>query len=510
MTGKLILITTLVISCTVVGRAQYQPEPGGSVPIYRVTVVDRTVSAVDYQYRNGPTQIDFRGTVLLPHAKGDAIVESKAGRIEIDAHFDRLLAPTRFGPEYLTYVLWAITPEGHAKNLGEVLPGSSDKAKLRVTTDLQAFGLIVTAEPYSAVRQPSDVVVMENQIRPDTSGRTEPIQAKYELLPRGQYTYNVPEGLSAAEASAPKLSWDQYQSVVELYQAQNAVQIAQSVGADSYAPDTLGKAAELLRQAQDAQARKAGMTTVVTLARQASQTAEDARILAMQRKQNDELASARDQAAKSDALRAQAEAAAQTAQTQAAAEHALLEQERAAKHEAEAEAAAAASAAPPPPPPQPVVMTQPATSFDNPQKKAVRVRLLEQFNVALPGRDTPRGIVLTLPDAYFQETRVNPAVYERLARVAAIISANPGLTVEIDGHERFSTDRAEAVRDLLVRDGVPVGATFARGMGDARPLVSNATAAGREENHRVEIIISGSPIGDMPYWARSYSVAPQQ
>src|SRR5580700_786965 len=244
MTSKLLLTTALGFFCTFLATGQNQP----TVPIYRVTVVDRTVSAVDYQYRNGPTNIDFRGTILLPQAKGGAIVESKAGRTEIDAHFDRLQAPTRYGREYLTYVLWAITPDGHAKNLGEILAGGSDKAHLQVTTDFQAFGLIVTAEPYSAVRQPSDVVVLENVPRPDTIGGTEPIQAKYELLPRGHYTYNVQEGMAAAEANAVRLSPSQYQSVVELYEAQNAVQIAQSAEAGRYAPDTLAKAQNQLGQ----------------------------------------------------------------------------------------------------------------------------------------------------------------------------------------------------------------------------------------------------------------------
>ena len=171
-------IVAFAIAITGSVWCQTQDGPGQNVPLYRVTVIERTVKAVNYQYRSGPTQIDFRGTVLLPEAKGDATVESKAGRTEIDARFERVLAPARYGREYLTYVLWAITPEGHAKNLGEVLAGSSDKAKLHVTTDLQAFGLIVTAEPYAAVRQPSDVVVMENQIRPDTVGKIEPIHAK--------------------------------------------------------------------------------------------------------------------------------------------------------------------------------------------------------------------------------------------------------------------------------------------------------------------------------------------
>jgi outer membrane protein OmpA-like peptidoglycan-associated protein len=510
MTSKLFLVAVLGIFYTF-AQAQEPPERSASVPIYRVTVVDRTVSAVDYQYRNGPTNIDFRGTVLLPMSKGGAIVESKAGHAEIDAHFDHLLAPTRFGREYLTYVLWAITPDGHAKNLGEILAGSSDKAKLQVTTELQAFGMIVTAEPYAAVRQPSDVVVLENQPRPDTIGSREPIQAKYELLPRGHYTYNVPDSLVAAEANTARLSADRYQSVVEVYEARNAVQIAQSAEAGRYAPDTLGKAQNLLSQAQDALDRKGGMTMVVTLARKAAQTAEDARILAIQRKQGDELAQAKEQAARAEAMRLQAEAAAQTAQTQAAAEHALLEQERAARQQAQAEAqaTAAASAAAVQQATQPVIQPQPATNIiEEPRKKELRRQLLEQFNTSLSTRDTPRGLTLTLPESDFQGARVSPAVYERLARVAAVLRTHPDLTVEVDGHETLSFERAHAVRDALIQDGLPAGAVIARGLGDARPLTSNATAAGREQNCRVEIVISGNPIGDMPYWARSYTLAP--
>src|SRR5882724_3299306 len=189
-----------------------------SVPIYQVTVTERTVKAVNYEYRRGPTRVDFRGTILLPDAKGDAIVESKAGRTEVSVKFDHVLAPSRYGAEYLTYVLWAITPEGHPRNLGELMPGSSDHARLHVTTDLQAFGLLVTAEPYSAVRQPSDVVVMENEVRPETVGRVEQIQAKYELLPRGEYTYNVPSDLQAAVAQGERLPMDRYEALLELYQ----------------------------------------------------------------------------------------------------------------------------------------------------------------------------------------------------------------------------------------------------------------------------------------------------
>jgi flagellar motor protein MotB len=508
MKGNVIAISGLVAFCTVGVRAQNEPEKTASVPLYRVTVIDRTVSAVDYQYLNGPTKIDFRGTVLLPKAKGEATVESKKGRTEIEAKFDRLAAPTRFGPEYLTYVLWAITPEGHAKNLGEILPGSSDKAKLRVTTDLQAFGLVVTAEPYSAVRLPSNVVVLENHIRPDTTGKVEPIQAKYELLPRGHYTYTVPINSQQAEGNGPMLSMDQYQSVVELYQAQNAIQIAQSAGADQYAPDTFRKAEDLLRQAQDAQARKAGMTTIVTTARQAAQTAEDARILAIQRKQQDELAKTKDELAKAQAQKMQAEAAAQTAKTQAAADRALLERDRAERQRAESEVNLAAAA--PAPAPEPATPPQPLPGADSQQRSALRMRLFEQLNSVLPSRDTPRGLVVVIPDADFQGRNPRAGVNDNLARIAAIIKAHPGLIVEVGGYELFASDRANAVRELLVRDGVPANAVVARDFGDERPIATGTTASGREQNRRVEITIAGNSIGDLPYWAKTYSLVPPQ
>ena len=497
MMRRAALITTSVFLGTIAASAQ-------SMPMYRVTVVDRTVSAIDYQYRNGPTPIDFRGTVLLPEAKGAAIVESKAGRIEIDAHFDHLLPPVRYGREYLTYVLWAISPEGHAKNLGELLPGSSNKAHLVVTTDLQAFGMIVTAEPYSAVRLPSDVVVMENMVRPDTIGRTEPIQAKYELLPRGHYTYQVPETPEAAGLAGPSVSMSQYQELVEIYQAQNAVQIAGAAGAGEFAAGTFAKAQDLLQAARNAQASKAGMSNVVTLARQAAQTAEDARTIAIQRKQQTELAQAQEQVARAEAAKAQAEAAAQTAQAQAAASQALLEQERAARRRAEDEAAAAAAAPPPPPATPTVVQVQPPPAGPNP-KTAFRVRLLQQFGEIMPAMDTPRGIVLTIPDSGFREATLNPGVYAELSRVAGILAANPGLTVEVDGNARLSGERSEAVRDMLVRDGLPPTTVVARDLGDSRPIGPNA-----EQNRRVEITITGAAIGDMPFWAKSYTLVPQK
>lgn len=276
----------LVLGC---GAALAQTGAEG-VPLYRVTVVGRTAKAINYLHRGGPTKLDFKGTVLLTEGRGEATVESKQGAVQVDAKFERLEPPTRFGPEYLTYVLWAITPEGRAVNLGEVVAGHSNKGRLKTAAELQAFALVLTAEPYFAVTRPSDVVVMENVIRPDTVGRIEEIEAKYELLPRGHYTFDrekvVPTG-------GPKVSLDQYEALLELYQARNAVQIARAASADRYAGPTYRRAEQLLKQAEDAYAGRTGAKTVVMNARQAAQTAEDARLIAVRRQDEEREAAAR-------------------------------------------------------------------------------------------------------------------------------------------------------------------------------------------------------------------------
>lgn len=276
----------LALGC---GVAQAQSGADG-VPLYRVTVVGRTAKAVNYLHRGGPTKLDFKGTVLLTEGRGEATVESKQGATQIDAKFERLEPPTRFGREYLTYVLWAITPEGRAVNLGEVVGDHSNKARLKTAAELQAFALLLTAEPYFAVTQPSDVVVMENVVRPDTAGRIEEIDAKYELLPRGHYTFDRER---VAVTGGPKVSLDQYEALLELYQARNAVQIAKAAGADRHAGATYRKAEQLLSRAEDSHAGRTGAKTVVMNARQAAQTAEDARLIAVRRQDEEREAAAR-------------------------------------------------------------------------------------------------------------------------------------------------------------------------------------------------------------------------
>jgi outer membrane protein OmpA-like peptidoglycan-associated protein len=512
-----IVVNTMIMMLCALPAVCQRTDRG--VPIYSVTVIERTVKAINYQYRSGPTMIDFRGTVLMPKAKGEAIVESKRGRTEIDAKLDNIEDPQRFGREYLTYVLWAISPEGRPHNLGEVMANGSDKARLRITTDLQAFGLIVTAEPYSAVRHPSNVVVAENMVRGDTVGKIEEIEAKYELMPRGHYTWDPHENL-AWKANAPKVSMSEYEALTELYQAENAVGIARAAEAEQYAPNTFAKAQQLLEEARRLQGSRAGKSLVVQNAREAAQTAEDARVIAERRQQDEKLTRAQADVSMAQQAKLQADAEALRAQSQADAAREQAEAERAARQRAEAAKAAAedravraeaeAQAT------RARVVVQSSKPLQNPvdvQKTGFRMRLLEQLNGVAITRDTPRGLVVTIPDAEFNGQDLRGVATGQIARVAAIVAAHPGLRVEVEGNtdsaasDGLSWKRAEAVRGVVLGGGLPANAVTARGLGNTRPLTSNASAAGRVENRRVEIVISGDPIGVMPFWDKSYTLS---
>src|SRR5579862_5357941 len=299
------------------------------MPVFRVTVTERTTKAVNYRNRGGSTEVDFRGTDLMPEVTGHAKVEGKGGRLTIDAEFAHLQPVKTFGGQYLTYVLWAITPDGRAVNLGEVVPGGNGKDKIDVTTDLQAFGMILTAEPYYAVTHPSNKVIAENIIKPGTKGFEEPIEAKFDVLEGQQYTIDVPVDQLPSSRASDKVP-------LELLEARNAVVIAKAAGAQQYAPDSLTKAEDMLERAEDYYQRKQGRTPIGTAARGATQMAEDARVLSLQRK---EQAKIDDERRAQEAARQKAEA--EAAASQQAAQQAQQQSEEDARRRAEAEQAQA-------------------------------------------------------------------------------------------------------------------------------------------------------------------------
>src|SRR5580704_3374788 len=308
------------------------PAPGApeDQPIFRVTVVERTTNAVSYRHRSGWTKVDLHGTPLAPDATGHADVNSRPGYIEAKTEMHKLLPASQYGPEYLTYVLWAITPEGRSKNLGEVLLEGGN-SHLDVTTDLQAFALIVTAEPYFGVSQPSDVVVMENIIREDTVGKVEQTAVKYDLLKRGSYTITGTPGRFHPVKTDKAVP-------LQLLEAENAVQIAQVANADQYAKDTYDSADDLLRQAEAYEARKAGAKPVIMTSREAVQNAETARLLSLKRQEDERIAREKQEAA-------DREAAARAAADEAAHQKALADAQAAQSAQAAAEERAKAEAA---------------------------------------------------------------------------------------------------------------------------------------------------------------------
>jgi outer membrane protein OmpA-like peptidoglycan-associated protein len=537
---KFTSLALLLFAATIYAQAPNPVQKGvtqdtsGSMPIFRVDVTSKTVTAVNYHNRQGTTHIDFRGTALMPEARGEASVTANTGATRISLNFDHLSNPAQFGNEYLTFVLWAITPEGRAERLGEVTlkDPNSKSAGLYATTDLQSYGMIVTAEPYFSVSQPSDVVVMENFLRKDTSGTLETVDAKYELLKRGQYTMNIAGGALAPITSDLRVP-------LQLREAREAIAIAKAQGADQYAPDVMAKAAINMQNAAGFDFSK-NEKELNTVAREATQEAEDARRisivkereaadLAAKNREEDarkqaSVASAKADAATADAAeQARLRAAAEADRTEQARLRAAAEADRAdadrRKHEAEiatakavdaqhdAELARMAALAEQKRLADEAAAAQAARQAAEKDTVALRDRLREQLNAILQTRDTARGLIVSLSDVLFDfnQASLKPGAREKLAKVSGILLAYPTLHMNVEGHTdsvgtdeynlKLSQRRADAVRDYLTSNGINTGNIQAAGLGKEGPVASNDTAAGRQQNRRVEMIVTGDVIG---------------
>ncbi len=464
------------------------------VPVYKIQVVGRDIPAINYFHRSGSTKIGFEGTPLLPSAKGQATVESNKGQISINAHLEGLKPANGFGVEYLTYVLWAISPDGHPQALGEVLPsGGGDKVDLKVTTNLQAFALIVTAEPYFYVSLPSDVVVMQNVVLKDkTTGIIDTVNAHATLLPRG--TYSTTEG--AHTVANPITRNDQ--SPLELYEAINAVQIAKAAGADKLAADTYANALQSLQNAQAMDNRKSERKQEITLARAAVQSAEDSRVIAIRRRK--EMEAAAQQQAREQAQQAAQQSALEAQQARLQAEQAAADRAKAEAQAAQAQAQAAAAQAQ-------AAQAQQAQQQAADQTAQMRQRLRDQLNSVLNTQESARGLIVNMSDVLFDTGKytLKPDAKVKLARVSGILLAYPSLKVQVEGYtdnvggevynQKLSENRAQAVGDFLVSQGVSLANVTATGFGLNNPVADNGTAAGRAQNRRVQLVVSGQAIG---------------
>jgi len=490
-----------------------------------------STKAINYRRAGSTLKIAFHGTPLLQTASGEAEVKNKGNRLEINAKFVNLDEATKFGLEYLTYVLWAVSPQGRAENLGE-LTLKSGNGEVKAITDMQTFGMIVTAEPYFAVTQPGDTVVLENST--DASGG-ESIEARYELLARGVYSSSntkIENAIFGIDRKTP----------LELFEARNAIRIARNASAEKYAAASMTTAVQKLQSAEDSYAQKRDRKTVEAVARDAIQTAEEARVIAVKAKSEEEAqakvagekraaeereakaradaeaevkrrqeadqARAQAEAAKADAVRLQQEAqkaAADAAAAKAEAEkaraaaladqQAAIEQKQAAEAEAEKARQAAAKA--------------------ESEKADLRAQLLNQLNSILQTRDSARGLIVNMSDVLFDtgSATLKPGAREKLAKISGIVLAHPGLTLQIEGHtdsvgsddfnQQLSERRADSVRDFLASQGVGASSMTAKGFGKTQPVASNDNAEGRQRNRRVELVVNGDAIGS------TASAAPQ-
>jgi outer membrane protein OmpA-like peptidoglycan-associated protein len=526
------LFLAIILSATVVSaQTAPTPQPTPATLPAAASTVTRTTKAVHYRLQGGNTKIDFQGTDLLQRASGEARVEGKKTNFQIEVRFQGLEDATKFGLEYLTYVLWAVSPQGRPVNLGEVSLEHGN-AHLKASTDLQTFGMIVTAEPYFAVTAPGNMVVMESA--PVLAGGTENIEAKYDLVSRGTYSStntHIQDAIFGIDSKTP----------LELFEARNALRIAHIAAGDKYANSIISKAGQQLMHAEEIYRQKANKAAIEAAAKEATETAEEARLMAVKQKAEDEAqaaAAAREAKARADAdAEAKRRADAEKATAQAVADRAAAEQAKAEalkmKQEAEAAAkeaalqkAAAEKATAEAVAQQQVLAAetdkarQAAAQSESLRQQAekekqqaeyekqeLRARLLQQLNSILATRDSARGLVANMSDVLFRSGSFEllPGARERLAKVSGIVLAYPTLHVTVEGHtdsvgtddynQQLSEHRAQAVRDYFVQQGINSASVEAHGYGKTEPIATNDTPEGRQQNRRVELILAGEAIG---------------
>jgi len=486
MHHKKMFFSFLALSLTVsTDAAQSQEKVPDS------NLVSKSVTAIGYKVGGGSTQVDLNGTDLMPQAIGGARVKAKTGATSIEVSLKNMTAPSGLGAEFLTYVLWVVTPDGRTGNTGELIINKNGEAKLNATTPAQTFAMLITAEPYFAVRVPSEMVVLENETRKNTKGQIFPVN-DFKLMKRGQY-----EKLGNPLAMTP----DVERVPLQVYEARNAVDIAKSRGAEKDAPEIFTKATASLQMTENALTGNADKKEIMSMARQAIQFAEDARALAAQRQEEARIAAERDAAA----AKAKAEAEAK------AAEEAKRQAELAAAKQAQMKAEADAAAAKAKAKEDALKAKEEAARADAEHTRqaavALRTQLLEQFNRILETRDTPRGLVVNMGDVLFDFGKydLRSEAREKLAKLSGIILAHPGLDLGIEGHtdnvgsdevnQKLSEQRAESVRSYLVDQGLTQTHVTARGFGKSMPVVDNSTPTNRQKNRRVEIVVSGEVIG---------------
>jgi outer membrane protein OmpA-like peptidoglycan-associated protein len=369
-------------------------------------------------------------------------------------------------------------------------------------------------------------VILENVV----VAAGEDITAKYELLGSGTYSSvntHIQDAIFGIDPNTPR----------ELFEARNAVRIAHLMAADRFAPTIIAKADEQLRQAETAYRSKQDKRTIEAAAREAAQTAEESRVMAVKQKAEEEAQAqaaadkkaADDRAAKARAdaeaqARARAEADSARAQAEKAKAEALQAAQEAARQKQEAEQAKAeavaqqqALAAEADKARQAAAQSEQARQQAEKEKQDLRARLLQQLNTVLATRDSARGLIANMSDVLFKSgsSELLAGARERLAKVSGIVLAYPTLKLSVEGHtdsigsddynQQLSEKRAASVREYLVQQGIASDSIVATGFGKTSPVATNDTPEGRQQNRRVELVLSGDAIGDLNAGAGSSS-----
>ncbi len=468
------------------------------------SLINKSTVAIGFTVGGGSTKVDMTGTESMPQASGEAKVQARAnaGLTNIELTVKGMTPPSKLGAEYLTFVLWVVTPDGRTGNSGELLINKNGEGKLNATTPAQTFSMIITAEPYFAVRVPSEIVVMEMETRKNTKGKLFPISA-YKLMKRGQYAK-----LGNPLALTPDLS----RVPLEMYEARNAVDIAKARGAAQYAPDIFSKAQASLAMAENALTSNADKKQIISTAKQAVQFAEDARAFAAERQNQERIAAERKAAAAAATAEAEARASVEAVEAKRKAdEEAKRQAELAAAKQAQMKAEADAAALKAKMEADALKAKEDAAKAEAERARQaaadLRAQLLEQFNRVLPTTDTPRGLQVNMGDVLFDTGKYQLRMEAQLglAKLTGIVLSHPGLKLAVEGYtdttgtaafnQTLSEQRANAVQEYLIQQGLDASSVTAQGFGPANPVASNDTPQGRQQNRRVEIIISGEVIG---------------
>lgn len=494
-------------------------------PVLGQSDVARQTVAITYPL-DETINVKFRGTTLLPRLTGQAKIR-RAGRrgTRVELSLDNLTRASELGGIYTTYLLWAVAPDGRVDNLGEIKRSGSGfvDSKLDVTTPLQTFALIVTAEPHFLMKIPSRMVVMEN-LPPQRSGGSQIATVNVQYIGNSSDYFR--------DSRVPEIADRDYRDTpVSLLGARQALNLAKFAGANQDAPAELQQADDDLQAAEKAWRFNQSSADVDVLARKATSTGAKAEEMALARR------SARlrreDIQRRDEALRS-AEKTAEGAQREIDQLRSDLDREQRARELAERDAATANQQTRE----QRIEIARLRDELQavRSEGEAAKIRVArfegekqaedarraaaerEQQRIAAQAtlkqtlakfgtlKETANGLRLALPESMWTSPRgsdLAATAAAKLEPLAALLASNPDYQILIEVYtdnkgdevslQQLTQDRARVLSERLQSAGVDPSRIQANGMGASNPLTKNTTVAGRSRNRRTEITLTPVP-----------------